>query len=216
MKNLIKFKLKKGFGDKNGKSSANNTNKASDWVVVDDNDNDGFSSISTSSFGHNSSSATTQGPSSIHSTDYSKSSSKYSSNTTTSSSSSSTANNGEATKRFANAKSISSAQYFGNESGMSESDIHHEKLNRFQGSSSISSEDYFGDGKTKPRSSYSSNNNTPDISVIKQDLKEGVTKMAGKLSNMASNVMSSFQVINRKIIFFGCIYSTPRVLATLP
>lgn len=32
------------------------------------------------------------------------------------------------------------------------------------------------------------------MSVIKQDLKEGVTKMAGKLSNMASNVMSSFQV----------------------
>ena len=81
---------------------------------------------------------------------------------------------------------------------MSESDIHQDKLNRFQGSSSISSEDYFGDGKTKPRSSYSGNNNTPDMSVIKQDLKEGVTKMAGKLSNMASNVMSSFQVRKEK------------------
>jgi ADP-ribosylation factor GTPase-activating protein 2/3 len=77
---------------------------------------------------------------------------------------------------------------------MSESDINQEKLNRFQGSSSISSEDYFGDGKNKSRQSYGSNANAPDLTVIKQDLKEGVTKMAGKLSNMASNVMSSFQV----------------------
>jgi ADP-ribosylation factor GTPase-activating protein 2/3 len=69
--------------------------------------------------------------------------------------------------------------------------MNQDKLNRFQGSSSISSDDYFGNGKNKP----SSNNYAgPDMSVIKQDLKEGVTKMAGKLSNMASNVMSSFQV----------------------
>jgi hypothetical protein len=34
----------------------------------------------------------------------------------------------------------------------------------------------------------------PDLSVMKQDFKEGVSKMAGKLSNMASNVMSSLQV----------------------
>lgn len=159
--------------------------------MVVDNDSDGFSSISTSSFGQ-SSSATTHGPTSVQS-DYTKSSSKYSSNTSTSTSSS-TVNNGEATKRFANAKSISSAQYFGNESGMSESDVHQEKLNRFQGSSSISSEDYFGDGKSKQKQSYGANSNAPDLTVIKQDLKEGVTKMAGKLSNMASNVMSSFQV----------------------
>ena len=69
--------------------------------------------------------------------------------------------------------------------------MNQEKLNRFQGSSSISSEDYFGNGKNK---SSSNNYSGPDMSVIKQDLKEGVTKMAGKLSNMASNVMSSFQV----------------------
>jgi len=30
--------------------------------------------------------------------------------------------------------------------------------------------------------------------VIKQDLKEGVSKVAGRLSNIASNVMSSLQV----------------------
>ena len=32
------------------------------------------------------------------------------------------------------------------------------------------------------------------MTAIKQDLKEGVTRVAGRLSNMASNVMSSFQV----------------------
>jgi hypothetical protein len=35
---------------------------------------------------------------------------------------------------------------------------------------------------------------SPDMSMLKADLKEGVTKMAGKLSNMASSVMTSLQV----------------------
>jgi ADP-ribosylation factor GTPase-activating protein 2/3 len=187
----------KGFGGKDTKISSNSIKPASDWVVVDQTDNDGFSS-----FGNNFSSATTQGPSSV--TDYSMSSSKsssssskystsntHSSSTNSSSTASSTINNGEATKRFANAKSISSAQYFGDaaSSGSSTAD----NLNRFQGSSSISSEDFFGDGKSNRKQSYSGMNSTPDMNVIKADLKEGVTKMAGKLSNMASNVMSSFQ-----------------------
>ena len=83
----------------------------SDWVVVDNND-DGFAS-NTSSF---LSSTTTQGPS-VQSME---SRSKYSSSSTsTSSSTINNNNNGDASKRFANAKSISSAQYFGN-SNMSE------------------------------------------------------------------------------------------------
>lgn len=69
------------------------------------------------------------------------------------------------------------------------------RLNKFQGQTSISSEDYFGDGSSKPRgASYGASYNTPDINAIKADLKEGVTRVAGRLSNMASNVMSSFQV----------------------
>lgn len=64
-------------------------------------------------------------------------------------------------------------------------------MNRFQGSTSISSEDYFGDGKPKPKAA---NYNTPDMTIMKQDFKEGVTKVAGRLSNIASNVMSSLQV----------------------
>ena len=37
----------------------------------------------------------------------------------------------------------------------------------------------------------------PDMSFIKQDLRESVTKVAGRLSNMANNVMSTFQVKTR-------------------
>lgn len=72
------------------------------------------------------------------------------------------------------------------------------RLDKFQGSSSISSEDYFGDGSRKKSSGASSygvsSYTAPDMTAIKQDLKEGVTRVAGRLSNMASNVMSSFQV----------------------
>jgi ADP-ribosylation factor GTPase-activating protein 2/3 len=74
------------------------------------------------------------------------------------------------------------------------SEMYQDKLNKFQGSQSISSDDFFGDGssgKNKP-SNYAAY--TPDMNVLKSDLREGVTKMAGKLSNMATNVMSSFQV----------------------
>lgn len=102
--------------------------------------------------------------------------------------------NGDASRRFANAKAISSEQYFG-KNQMSENEINQNRLNRFQGSSAISSDDYFGDGTSKPKSNYSSS----DMGFIKNDFKEGVTKVAGKLSNMASNVMNSLQV---KLIFF--------------
>lgn len=66
-------------------------------------------------------------------------------------------------------------------------------LNRFQGSTSISSDDYFSDGR--PKTNYNNSSSmAPDMNVIKQDLREGVTKVAGKLSNIASNVMNSLQV----------------------
>jgi hypothetical protein len=42
----------------------------------------------------------------------------------------------------------------------------------------------------------------PDMSVIKQDLKDGVTKVAGRLSSMASNVMTSLQVCKKKLSLF--------------
>jgi ADP-ribosylation factor GTPase-activating protein 2/3 len=64
---------------------------------------------------------------------------------------------------------------------------------RFQGSTSISSEDYFGDpNKKQDRSSYQ----VPDLSSMKADFKDGVSKAAGKLSSLATSVMSSIQVRN--------------------
>lgn len=149
----------KGFG----KSSSSSSNNKNDWVIVED------------KFKDDTISSNDKKPE----TEFMKKS--YSSNTTTSSSSSS-----DASKRFANAKSISSQQYFGND--RNENEIQ-PNMSKFQNSSSISSDDYFGTGEKK--SSYG--NNSPDMYVIKQDLKDGVTKVAGKLSNLASNVMSSLQ-----------------------
>lgn len=68
-------------------------------------------------------------------------------------------------------------------------------MSKFSNSQSISSDDYFGRGNSS--GSNSNSNAGPDMYAMKQDLKEGVTKVAGRLSNIASNVMSSLQVICR-------------------
>lgn len=64
---------------------------------------------------------------------------------------------------------------------------------RFQGSTSISSEEYFGD-PNKRSTTRSNNSQGPDLSGMKSDFKEGVSKAAGRLSSLASSVMSSIQV----------------------
>lgn len=114
--------------------------------------------------------------------DYSSSSKSYSSNNTASNN-----NNGDAMKRFSNAKAISSDQFFNNDSSADRNNA----ASRFQGSTSISSEDYFGDPNRKNQSHP--NYQGPDIATMKQDFKEGVSKAAGKLSSLASSVMSSIQ-----------------------
>ncbi|UYV64315.1 ARFGAP2 [Cordylochernes scorpioides] len=91
---------------------------------------------------------------------------------------------GEAQKLFGNAKSISSSQMFGNER-----DLELERrsnLNKFESSTSISSSEYFG----KPPTPES---NVPNLHDIKDSVKGGVTKVAGRLSNIASGVISSIQ-----------------------
>jgi len=95
-------------------------------------------------------------------------------------------------------------------------------LQRFEGSSSISSADYFGDGSSRSRSNanaapsyniqvkdlhfflwkridylfiFTVNHQTPDLDEVKESVRQGVTKVASKLSSLANDFASSIQVI---------------------
>ncbi|VDN06076.1 unnamed protein product [Thelazia callipaeda] len=88
-------------------------------------------------------------------------------------------------KKFANAKAISSDQYFG------DSQIDYEaqsRLNRLEGSTGIGSEDLFGSNENNSRSSYTSQ--MPEMSDIKDSMRMGASKVAGKLSSLGSSVAS--------------------------
>lgn len=114
-------------------------------------------------------------------------------------------------KKFAGAKGISSDQFFGNDSSAFE---RNSNLTKFQGSTSISSDQYFGDDSSQssqrrkffyifssilrlninfhliggPRLEFHS----PDLDMddIKDSVRTGVHKVAGKLSSLANNVNS--------------------------
>lgn len=64
-------------------------------------------------------------------------------------------------------------------------------LSRFEGSNSISSAELFG---REEITGISSTYQPPDLDDVKESVKQGVTKVAGKLSSLANGVMSSFQV----------------------
>uniref|UniRef100_A0A8D9FE36 ADP-ribosylation factor GTPase-activating protein 2 n=1 Tax=Cacopsylla melanoneura TaxID=428564 RepID=A0A8D9FE36_9HEMI len=101
-------------------------------------------------------------------------------------------------KKFGSAKSISSSQYFGDTGSQdTKSD-----MTRFEGSSSISSADYFGTGASPYGGSgggggyYSGGGYGgagPDLEDVRESVRQGVTKVAGKLSSLANGVMSSIQ-----------------------
>jgi len=108
----------------------------------------------------------------------------------------------EATKKFGNAKSISSDMFFG---GASQDD-RDANLTRFQGSNSISSDMYFGrdtpsggggvgGGMGKSSSNYSLQ--APDMDDVKESVRQGVSKLGGRLSGMASGVMSQIQRVKQ-------------------
>ena len=65
-------------------------------------------------------------------------------------------------------------------------------LNRFQGSSSISSAEYFGRQEISPQGRGSIT--TPDLDDVKESVRQGVSKVAGRLSTMASGAMTQLQV----------------------
>jgi len=97
----------------------------------------------------------------------------------------------EAVNKFGNAKSISSDMFFGSDSA-SDRDAN---LNRFQGSNSISSDMYFNreGGSMNKSQSYTANLQAPDMEDVKESVRQGVTKVAGRLSGMASGVMNQIQ-----------------------
>lgn len=70
-------------------------------------------------------------------------------------------------------------------------------LTRFENSNSISSDDYFNRQDERPRASASSYASSAmgnaNLYDIKEGVKDGVSKVAGKLSNYATDVMSSLQ-----------------------
>uniref|UniRef100_A0A3Q3VMQ9 Uncharacterized protein n=1 Tax=Mola mola TaxID=94237 RepID=A0A3Q3VMQ9_MOLML len=97
---------------------------------------------------------------------------------------------GEARIKFGDAKAISSDMYFGKQD-MSEYEAK-TQLERFAGSTSISSADLFDEPKKQTGSSYRLTNVLPSAPDMSQ-LKLGVRSVAGKLSVMASGVVSSIQ-----------------------
>lgn len=72
-----------------------------------------------------------------------------------------------------------------------------QNMARFEGSSSISSADFYGDSSSNRQQNY---NSGPDFQDIKDGVKQGVTKVAGKLSTLANGVMSSLQVQGKVLV----------------
>ncbi|XP_059062400.1 ADP-ribosylation factor GTPase-activating protein 2 isoform X2 [Achroia grisella] len=94
-----------------------------------------------------------------------------------------------AVKKFGSAKAISSAQFFGEQDSRWERDSN---LSRFQGSTSISSADYFG-GDRPQRQQAAFSVNAPDLDEVRESVRAGVTRVAGRLSSLATGVVSSLQ-----------------------
>ncbi|KAK9701711.1 putative GTPase activating protein for Arf [Popillia japonica] len=92
-----------------------------------------------------------------------------------------------AQKKFGQAKAISSDQFFNDKAADYETQAN---LNRFQGSSSISSSEFFGNGRDDAAQNAF---HAPDLEDVRESVRQGVTKVAGKLSSLANGVMSSLQ-----------------------
>lgn len=97
-----------------------------------------------------------------------------------------------AVKKFGSAKAISSAQFFGEQDSRWERDSN---LSRFQGSNSISSAEYFGGegAGAGARGARAFSVGAPDLDDVRESVRAGVTRVAGRLSSLANGVVSSIQ-----------------------
>lgn len=98
--------------------------------------------------------------------------------------------NTDAQKKFGGAKAISSDQFFGEETSSFERSAN---LAKFQGSNSISSAEYFGDKSGSSSRGLDMHYSAPDLEEVRESVRQGVTKVATRLSSLASGVMSSLQ-----------------------
>ncbi|KAL7054422.1 hypothetical protein AAHC03_026095 [Spirometra sp. Aus1] len=89
----------------------------------------------------------------------------------------------ELREKLKNAKSISSDDFKYAQQGTDADQ------SRFEGRSAISSDEYFGRAPPKYQTDYND-----ELNSLKDVVKEGVTKVATRLSSLASGVMSTFQV----------------------
>ncbi|ENN81365.1 hypothetical protein HUJ04_010282 [Dendroctonus ponderosae] len=95
----------------------------------------------------------------------------------------------EAQRKFGNAKAISSAQFFGDNEPDAETKA---SLNRFQGSNSISSAEFFGRNE-ETRSSSAAHLPAYDLEEVKESVRQGVNRVAGKIGSLANGFVTSLQ-----------------------
>ncbi|XP_053616461.1 ADP-ribosylation factor GTPase-activating protein 3 isoform X2 [Plodia interpunctella] len=97
-----------------------------------------------------------------------------------------------AVRKFGAAKAISSEQFFGAAAAAEPAHPRDAGLARFQGSTSISSADYFGDSALqRPPPGFTVS--APDLDEVRESVRLGVTRVAGRLSSLANGVVSSIQ-----------------------
>nr|CAH0109315.1 unnamed protein product [Daphnia galeata] len=180
-----------GLDDLLTRGGSSKSSRDSDWDMLSDFAPVSKPSQSAASYGGPTSSSSNYGSSTANSK---SSSSTYGSSSKTKDLPSSSVDSGEAQKKFGSAKAISSDQFF-QDSGNAEQE-RRSNLSRFQGSSGISSSDYFGTGNTgrsKNTAGPAYNIQTPDLDEVKESVRQGVTKVASKLSSLANDFASSIQ-----------------------
>ncbi|XP_050295714.1 ADP-ribosylation factor GTPase-activating protein 2 isoform X1 [Anthonomus grandis grandis] len=96
----------------------------------------------------------------------------------------------EAQRKFGNAKAISSSQFFGDNDADAETKA---SLNRFQGSNSISSAEFFGRNEEPRGGGAAAHLPAYDLEDVKESVRQGVTRVAGKIGSLASGIVTSIQ-----------------------